>query len=230
MSRRIVDLPRMLKNAQLEGLAPRARVDWSILGDCDSLASIDAMLPMVAFLDEKVHRSTARHDAQGRVVEATLPMPGSTHRTRYTEDGLLQRIDRETAAGTAERVYEADDFDHLGRPLTVHQAGAVRTSYAYDPATERLLRLQSKCGGKALQDLRYAYDPSGNIVRVRDGAQATVVRDNAVLEAVNDYRYDALYRLVEATGREHEGQAENGRTPRMADIDLHFGILGRIRG
>ena len=52
----------------------------------------------------------------------------------------------------------------------------------------------------------------GNITQVRDGAQAVVFRDNAELAASNDYRYDALYRLVEATGREHEGQAANGRT------------------
>jgi RHS repeat-associated protein len=220
VSRRIVDLPLMLKAAQVEGRTPRTRVDWSALHGCDTLAAIDAMLPMLAPLQDKTYRSTARHDAQGRVVENTLPMSGSTHRTRYTEDGLLRRIDRETAAGTTERVYEADDFDHLGRPRTVHHGDAARTSFTYDPVTERLLRLQSRGGGKALQDLQYTYDPSGNITQVRDGAQAAIVRDNAVLEAVNDYRYDALYRLVEATGREHEGQAANGRTPRTGDAQV----------
>ncbi|MBP7290333.1 MAG: RHS repeat-associated core domain-containing protein [Nannocystaceae bacterium] len=83
--------------------------------------------------------------------------------------------------------------------------------------TERLLRLQSHGGGNSLQDLHYSYDPVGNLTQVRDAAQAIVYRDNAALEAVNDYRYDALYRLVEASGREHEGQAANGRTPRTGD-------------
>ena len=60
----------------------------------------------------------------------------------------------------------------------------------------------------------------GNLTQVRDAAQAIVYRDNAALEAVNDYRYDALYRLVEASGREHEGQAANGRTPRTSDATV----------
>ena len=92
---------------------------------------------------------------------------------------------------------------------------AARTSFTYDPVTERLLRLQSQGGGRSLQDLQYSYDPVGNITRVRDAAQAVIFRDNAALEAVNDYRYDALYRLVEATGREHVGQID-GKTPRAS--------------
>ncbi|MFO0636197.1 MAG: hypothetical protein U0168_25470 [Nannocystaceae bacterium] len=144
-------------------------------------------------------------------------MSGSTHRRRYTEDGLLQRIERESAAGTNERVYEASAFDHRRRPLAVEQGDAVRTSFAYDVVTERLLRLQTGAGGRVLQDLQYVYDAMGNITQVRDGAQAVLYRDNAEVSACNDYRYDALYRLVEASGREHEGQAANGRTPRASD-------------
>jgi hypothetical protein len=48
-------------------------------------------------------RATA--DPRGRAIETTLPQSGSTRRTRYTEEGLLQRIERETAAGTREQVY-----------------------------------------------------------------------------------------------------------------------------
>ena len=216
-TRRLVDLPRVFKTAQLEGRPARACTDWSALGGITSLDEIAAMLPTIDLLEDKTHRATTRHDARGRAIETTLPLSGSTHRTRYTEDGLLQRIERETAAGTREQVYEAEDFDHLGRPRRVQQGDAVRTAFTYDVITERLLRLQTTASGRALQDLHYAYDPVGNITQVRDGAQAVVFRDNAELAASNDYRYDALYRLVEATGREHEGQAANGRTPRAND-------------
>jgi hypothetical protein len=54
---------------------------------------------------------------------------GSTYRTRYTEDGLLKRIEREIAAGTREQVYEAEDFGHLGQPRRVRQGDAVRTAF-----------------------------------------------------------------------------------------------------
>ncbi|MBK8718436.1 MAG: hypothetical protein IPN32_27470 [Deltaproteobacteria bacterium] len=218
VSRRVLDLPRMLTMAQNDGVAPRARMDWSSLGGAVALAEIDELVAMVGRLEDTAYVTTTRYDAQGRVVQTRLPMSGSTHRSSYTDDGLLERIDRETAAGTHERVYEAEDFDHLGRPRSVrHGEHAARTSFTYDPVTERLLRLQSHGGGHSLQDLHYSYDPVGNLTQVRDAAQAIVYRDNAALEAVNDYRYDALYRLVEASGREHEGQAANGRTPRTSD-------------
>ena len=221
ITRRLVDLPKQLAIAKLEGQPQRARMSWAVLGGIVDLAEIDTMLTMTDALDTKVHRTTARYDAHGRVVETTLPLSGSTHRTRYTEDGLLRRIDRETAAGTTERVYEADDFDHLGRPRAVHHGDdAAHTRLSYDPITERLVRLQARGGGRALQDLQYTYDPSGNITQVRDAAQATIFRDGAALEASNDYRYDALYRLVEATGREHEGQAANGRAPERDVVPL----------
>lgn len=55
----------------------------------------------------------------------------------------MQRIDRETAAGTSERVYEVEAHDHLGRPLRAVQGDGVRTSWTYDLVTERLLRLQT---------------------------------------------------------------------------------------
>jgi RHS repeat-associated protein len=56
-----------------------------------------------------------------------------------------------------------------------------------------------------LQDLRYTYDPIGNILAIEDAAQQTVFFDNAVVTPSTLYEYDPLYRLTEATGREHAG-------------------------
>jgi RHS repeat-associated protein len=62
-----------------------------------------------------------------------------------------------------------------------------------------------------LQDLSYTYDPAGNITHIRDDAQQTIYFRNRLVEPSNDYIYDAIYRLIEATGREHLGQI--GGTP-----------------
>jgi RHS repeat-associated protein len=59
------------------------------------------------------------------------------------------------------------------------------------------------CG---LQNLHYTYDPVGNITHIRDDAQQTIYFRNQRVEPSNDYVYDALYRLIQATGREHLGQ------------------------
>ena len=57
-----------------------------------------------------------------------------------------------------------------------------------------------------LQDLSYTYDPAGNITHIRDDAQQTIYFNNAVSTPSADYTYDAIYRLIEATGASIIGQ------------------------
>ncbi|KYG10694.1 hypothetical protein BE21_10515 [Sorangium cellulosum] len=49
------------------------------------------------------------------------------------------------------------------------------------------------------------YDPVGNIVEIGDSAQQKVFFNNDVVSPSAQYVYDAVYRLIEATGREHAG-------------------------
>src|SRR5262249_7304043 len=65
--------------------------------------------------------------------------------------------------------------------------------------------LTRRPSGMRLQDVSYCYDPSGNISEIRDEAQPTVFYDNQEVQAHAGYVYDAMYRLIEATGREHDG-------------------------
>ncbi|HMB27395.1 MAG TPA: toxin TcdB middle/C-terminal domain-containing protein, partial [Blastocatellia bacterium] len=60
--------------------------------------------------------------------------------------------------------------------------------------------------GDTVQDLRYTYDPVGNITRIEDAAIKTVFNNNEQVEPVSSYNYNAIYRLIEAKGREHIGQ------------------------
>ncbi|HEY6923168.1 MAG TPA: RHS repeat-associated core domain-containing protein, partial [Steroidobacteraceae bacterium] len=52
--------------------------------------------------------------------------------------------------------------------------------------------------------------PVGNVTSIHDNAQQTVYFRNQRVEPGNDYTYDALYRLIQATGREHLGLGGNG--------------------
>lgn len=91
------------------------------------------------------------------------------------------------------------------------------TRYHYDPQTYRLKQLRMTSPGydppfpgnpspfkndRVLQDLYYTYDPVGNISAVYDYAYETVFFKNQMVEPRSQYVYDALYRLIEATGRE----------------------------
>ncbi len=61
-------------------------------------------------------------------------------------------------------------------------------------------------GAQALQNLQYKYDPVGNITHIRDDAQQSHYFNDVVVAPHANYTYDAMYRLIEATGREHLGQ------------------------
>ena len=74
----------------------------------------------------------------------------------------------------------------------------------YHPENFRLIRLLTSrnTGQDILQDLNYEYDAEGNITAITDAAQETIFHDNQMIEARSTYSYDALYRLISATGRE----------------------------
>ena len=97
------------------------------------------------------------------------------------------------------------------------------TTYTYEPQTQRLIRLTTDRPDKdpqgltrraRLQDLNYDYDPVGNILSINDAAQATRFYRNQAVVPQNLYQYDALYQLVEATGR------ENATAASLTTVDL----------
>jgi RHS repeat-associated protein len=101
-------------------------------------------------------------------------------------------------------------YDAKGQRLSVTIGNGVVTAYTYDPKTFRLATLVSTRPGtgnqRSLQNLRHTYDPSGNITEIFDDAVPTEYFNNAVIKPRKLYVYDALYRLLEAGGREHAGQ------------------------
>lgn len=127
----------------------------------------------------------------------------------------------------------AIDYDAKGRRRSIEDKNGATTSYDYDPLTFRLTGLATTRNplafpdddphtpvtgwpGRLLQNLRYTYDPVGNITHTRDEAQQALFFANRRVEPGCDYTYDALYRLIQGTGREHLGQ---GQAPLAASHD-----------
>lgn len=164
-------------------------------------------------LDAEEHSSRVTVDALDRPVSQTGP-DGSIIRRTYSEAGLLETVEANLRGETAaERFVTALDHDAKGQRTRIERGNGVVTTYDYDPLTFRLIRLQTRRGAESVQDLSYFYDPVGNITRLEDAAQQTVFFRNTRVEPRNDYRYDALYQLAAATGREHLGQLGTGPTP-----------------
>jgi RHS repeat-associated protein len=154
------------------------------------------------------------YDALNRPVTITTP-DGSLTSPVFNERSLLAQVSATLAGSQPPVSYVSSvSYDPKGqRQLIAYGNGAI-TSYAYDPDTFRLIQLQTSrpSAGNPLQNLTYTYDPVGNVTRIGDAAQPTVYFANQVVTASADYSYDAIYRLVKATGREHIGQASAPQT------------------
>lgn len=152
-----------------------------------------------ASLLERVHVWVALESEPARLLDATASIP--------------------SAVGV-----DHIDYDARGRRQRIDYKNGVATFYSYDPLTLRLVHLLTRrdpalfpgdCPhpppngwpGCQAQNLRYTYDPIGNVTHIQDDAQQTIYFRNRRIEPSNDYTYDAIYRLIEGTGREHLGQA-----------------------
>jgi RHS repeat-associated protein len=128
----------------------------------------------------------------------------------YNARGLLES-ENLTVGATQTQAIKKIWYNEKGQRLRIRFGNNVITDYAYDPDTFRLSTLVSTRPNKPiLQNLSHTYDPVGNITEIFDAAIPTEFFNGAAIEARKRYVYDALYRLIEATGREHAGQINFG--------------------
>jgi RHS repeat-associated protein len=178
-------------------------------------------------LAQETFISSTTYDALNRPIQIIAPHAGDTvdvMQPVYNEANLLEKLDgwlkrpepaKILAPGSADQHFVTNlDYDAKGQRLLVEYGNRVKTEYAYDPLTLRLTNLRTTrlTGQSRLQDLSYAYDPGGNLTQIQDGAQQTIYFNNQVVTPDNHYTYDSVYRLINAEGREHIGQALQPQT------------------
>jgi RHS repeat-associated protein len=186
-------------------------------------------------LDEAYYANATRYDALNRPTAAIAP-DKSIIVPHYNDANLLKGVDVHLrGADVATPFVRNLEYDAKGQRLLIEYGNGVRTSYGYDPLTFRLVHLltrrrrsafpgdcpqprPSAWPGCELQNLHYTYDPKGNITHIRDDAQQTIYFRNRRVEPSSEYTYDAIYRLIAATGREHLGQIDS-RSVAYSDND-----------
>jgi RHS repeat-associated protein len=163
--------------------------------------------------------SLTSYDALNRPLTLTAP-DNSVLRPTFNEANLLEKLDVQLRASAAVTPFVTDiDYNARGQRTLIAYANGARTTYEYDVKTFRLSHLKTvrapAQNGLAsqifknpgtVQDLHYSYDPAGNVTRIADESLPVVMQNNQEVAPVSHYTYDAVYRLIEAAGREHTAQ------------------------
>lgn len=123
---------------------------------------------------------------------------------RQTLDGQLREVDVRLSHTTQRLpMVSAISYNAHGQVEREVAGNGVITTLEYAAEDGRLQRLLSRLGqNPPLQDLRYSYDPVGNVRSIEDAALPIRYFANQRIEPVSRYRYDTLNRLIEATGWE----------------------------
>ncbi len=181
--------------------------DWSSIASLTSISAIETTA--APLLETEVFTTSSTYDALNRVVTATTPDASITAPTYNEANQLVAESVKIRGATTPTSFVSAIHYNARGQRTKITYANNTVTEYTYDSKTLRLTRLLTTrtTDSAVLQDLRYTYDPVGNIVQTKDIAQQTVYFSNTVVSPDSKYEYDALYRLTRAEGREHPAHA-----------------------
>ena len=90
-------------------------------------------------------------------------------------------------------------YDKFEQRTYLKYCNGAETFYTYDPQRRRLQNLMVNSGGNTIMDNAYAYDAVSNVLSVVNGASVPQ-SGKAGGQMAHTYTYDALYRLVSATG------------------------------
>ena len=141
------------------------------------------------------------YDAFGRVTAQT-EVDGNQIQTSYHPEGWLKQVSA-TPNGVA--VSKSIEYNAHGQATQITYGNGSVTTQTYDELSF-LLKSQKTTVPQAnpnLQNTSYTYDPVHNLTRIEDLAQASTITNQQQVQAQSSYTYDAHYRLIQATGREH---------------------------
>jgi RHS repeat-associated protein len=194
-------------------------------------------------LEPGLYTGRARYDALNRPIQFVAPHSDAAGtrinviQPTHNDAGMIEKVDvwlsevaepaaLLPAAGATLHAVTNIDYDPKGQRTLVDygttDGAGISTTYTYDRETFRVTGIKTRRNADGfngadrpgeVQNLHYTYDPIGNITNIRDDAQQSVFFNNRRVEPSASYTYDAVYRLLEATGREHLGQVANQPSP-----------------
>lgn len=175
--------------------------------------------------DGESHTMLTTADAAGATLTAT-DAAGHLQRVAYDVAGLLKGSWLTLNGQREQVIVKSLTHSAAGQKLREEHGNGVVTTYQYEPETQRLSSIKTErpaghaANEKVLQDLRYDYDPVGNVLKVHNDAEETRFWRNQKVVPENTYVYDSLYQLVSATGREMANIGQQGHhLPEVTSFD-----------
>ncbi|EMG7889748.1 RHS repeat protein [Enterobacter hormaechei] len=159
------------------------------------------------FLDSEAYITQTTTDATGAALTIT-DARGNVQRVAYDVAGLLSGSWMTVKGGTEQVIVRSLTYSAAGQKQREVHGNGVVTTYTYEAETQRLTGIKTErpaghpSGARVLQDLRYEYDPVGNVLKISNDAEETRFWRNQKVVPENTYVYDSLYQLISATGRE----------------------------
>lgn len=169
--------------------------DYTVVPDWNQTVSLQAESFRHHTVFDALNRITERTENDGTVIEH-----------KYNAASLLESVVLTLPRASGPTVVVTDvSYNSKGQRLRIAYGNRVTAEYEYDPHTFKLSQLRTKRNGELVQELGYTHDAVGNVTEIYDGSFDRVFNSNEVIDPVSRYIYDATYRLVRATGREHTG-------------------------
>jgi RHS repeat-associated protein len=192
-------------------------------------------------LETETYAQITEHDALNRMTRQNnwhlLGSSGAVYTPTYNERGALKH---ETVAlrGTVTNAIDEIRYNAKGQKESLKLGNGTLTQYEYDKETFRLKQMRTTrlrngqtepafpdlrsnlADSRVIQQLHYTYDPVGNITEIYDEAYKPVFFASVMVEPRSRYEYDALYRLISATGRENSlSSSSPGQFDRQEEVD-----------
>ncbi len=174
----------------------------------------------ITILDSYIYTTKVDYDALNRGIKISLPAAvnglNSIVEPIFNRAGALDRIKKDGIDYVTRIAYNA-----RGQQILMLWNNEVMMRFKMDPLTFRLKRVKAEKytvdagnankynpnSGNTRYDQQYVYDPAGNIIAVNDKTpDSGIIGNTEQLQRV--FEYDALYRLVFATGRETNTQGQ----------------------
>lgn len=204
---------RLLKDAD----NPDVTADWR---GTDASAWNDLLAD-----ESERHTTLTTADATGAVL-TTTDAKGNLQRVAYDVVGLLSGSWLTLKNGMEQVIVKSLTYSAAGQKLREAHGNGVVTTYTYEAETQRLTGIKTErpaghaSGPKVLQDLRYEYDPVGNVLKITNDAEETRFWRNQKVVPENTYAYDSLYQLVSASGRQMASAGHQGSNLPAAAVPL----------